>query len=345
MNQELLSQLDDPDPKVRRSATKELRTVVDPGVRYALLSKLSDTDEIVRRNAVIGLGNWDESEIVGAILPLLGDTGFEVRCAAIEVLCKFSCQTENIIGSLRRRLWNLLQSSVRLYRKRGAETREHDLLYRSLSKIDSNIETWLNEQYDSKSKQEYLDMLEETKRRIDQTDVLERKATSSLLDSEKDVIIRQKAARDLGNVYFDRYILSYIFANANELRYLPGRSLRGTLGIGVNFDFDSWASVANVFDLRFNAEGAEPILNTLMHSAFNDEHDSVRYRCVHVLRALKDERSIPELKTVAIRYANTTDDEGEEAREAVFEIEAAAKTVSLPRMTSETFGKLALELK
>ena len=121
--------------------------------------------------------------------------------------------------------------------------------------------------------------------------------------------------------------------------------MRGTLGIRVNFDFDSWASVANVFDLRFVADGAEPILNTLIHSAFNDEHDSVRYVCVHVLRALKDERAIPQLKAVARRYADTTDDEGEEARAAVSEIEAAAKTESLPRMTSETFGKLALELK
>jgi HEAT repeat protein len=344
MNQKLLSQLDDPDPKVRRSATKELQTVVEPSVRPVWLTKLSDTDEIVRRNAVIGLGNWDDSETASAILPVLSDAALDVRCAVIEVLCKLGCRNEYILDSLRHHFWQVQQASVRVYRKHGAERREHDLLYRSLCKIDPNFETWLKGQHANKSEQGYLNMLDLTKRRIEQTDILEREATSSLLDSEQNVIIRQKAAHDLGTVYFDWYILAYIFENASELRYLPDKSLRGTLEIRVNSDFDSWVSVANVFDLRFNAAGAEPILNTLC-SALNDEQDSIRYACVQVLRALKDEHSIPALKAVAKRYADTISDEGEEARDAISEIEAAARTVWLQRMTSETFGKLALELK
>ena len=344
MNPELLCQLDDPDPKVRRLATKELRTVVDPNLRPVWLTKLSDTDEIVRRNAVIGLGNWDDSETVSVILSLLSDAAFNVRCAVIEVLCKPGCRNGYVLDSLRHHFWQAERAGGGFYRKHGAERAEHDLLYRSLCKIDSNFEAWLKGQYAKKSEQEYLNVLELTKRRIEQTDTLEREATSSLLDSEQDGISRQKAVHNLGTVYFDRYVLAYIFKNASELRYLPGKSLRGTLAIRVSFNFDSWLGVANVFDLRFSAAGAEPILSSL-YSALNDEQGSVRYACVHVLRALKDERSIAALKAVVKRYAETTCDEGEEARDAISEMEAASRTVQLPRMTSETFGKLALQLK
>lgn len=344
MNQELLSQLDDPDPKVRRLATKELRTIVDASLRSVWLTKLSDADEIVRRNAVIGLGNWDEPETESAILPLLSDTAFDVRCAVIEVLCRLSCRSGHALDSLRHHYWQVQQASARVYRKHGAERREHDFLQRSLYKIDPNFDFWLKGQYANKSDQAYLNTLELTKHRIEQTDILEREAISSLLSSG----LSSKATHDLGIIYFDRYILAYIFENASELRYLLGKSLRGSLGIRVDFDFDSWVSVASVFDLRFNTAGAEPIINSLCSALLNDEddeHDRIRYACVHVLRALKDERSIPALKIVAERYPHTTDDEGEEARDAVSEIETASRTVWLPRMTSETFGKLALELK
>lgn len=344
MNQEFLSQLHDPDPKVRRAVTKELRTVIDPSVRSVWLTKLSDADEIVRRNAVIGLSNWDEPETESVILPLLSDTAFDVRCAAIEVLCKLTCRSERALNSLRQHFWQVQQASARIYRKHGMERREHDLLYRSLYKIDPSFETWLKRQSANKSEQAYLNTLETTKLRIVQTDILEKEAISLLLGSG----LSSKAAHDLGIVYFDRYILAYIFENASELRYLPGKSLRGTLGIRVDFDFDSWVSVANVFDLRFNAADAEPIINSLCSALLNDEddeHKRIRYACVHVLRALKDERSIPALKVVAKRYPYTTDDEGEEARDALSEIEAATMTVRLVRMTSESFEKLALKLK
>ena len=344
MNQALLLQLDDPDPKIRRAVTKELRTVIDPSVKKALLSKLSDTDEFVRRNALIGLGNWDEPEIVGIILPLLRDTGFEVRCAAIEVLSKFSCQIENIIEVLRLYYWKISNEGYGIS-KHGEKSREYDILRRSLYRIDPNFDTWLKDKYASRSEETYLNKVEATKRRIDDTEVLEKNAIDSLLDPEKSVTARRNAAKDLGSVYFDRYILCYIFANANELRYLPGRSLHGTVGIGVDFDFKSWISVANVFGLRFKAEGGNHILEPLMHSAIYDEDDTVRYECVHVLRALKDIHSISELRNVAKRYGRTIDDEGEEAREAISEIEAAQVTITLPYLTSDLFEKLALELR
>lgn len=129
------------------------------------------------------------------------------------------------------------------------------------------------------------------------------------------------------------------------MRYLPGRSLRGTFGIRVDCEFTNWAGVANVFDLRFNAIGAEELLNSLAYSAKNDNDSGVRYVCVHVLRALKDVRSVSELRNIATLFAQATDDEGEEARDAISEIEGATVTVTLPKTTSETYKKLALELK
>jgi HEAT repeat protein len=343
MYQEFLPQLDDPDPKVRRAATKELRAVVDPAVRRALLFKLSDPDEFVRRNVVICLGNWDDPEIAGAILPLLDDTSFEVRCAVIDVLSKLTVRSEDIFGALRRRYWDLEQSGSQIYRKHGAESKEYDLLLRNLDSIDPHFREWLQEQHRHKSKQAYLESLEATKQRIDRTDALLTKAAASLAAPLNDVLIRRKAARELGSVYFDRYILSHIFAYAESLRYLPGRSLRGTLGISITFDFDSWASVANVFDLRFKADSPEPILTPLLHSLLNDKDDSVRCECAHVLRAVKEERAIPHLRKLANRYRSMPSGAGDEAREAISEIEAATRTVSLSKTTSKAFGELAVQ--
>lgn len=176
MNEELLSQLNDSDPKVRRSATKELRIIVEPPVREALGHKLSDSDEIVRRNVVLGLGNWDDEDTVNAVSPLLTDSSFDVRCAAAEVLSRLNCQAERIRDELRRHYRKLPYSS----HKHSAERREKDLVYRVLLKIDPEIDAWLREQSVQASGQAYLGKIEDMKHRIDASLILEKQASVCL---------------------------------------------------------------------------------------------------------------------------------------------------------------------
>lgn len=145
MDKELLEQLADPDPKVRRDAARQLRSSSEPGTREGLLSALVDSDEFVRRNAALGLASWDATEVTDALLSLLSDPGFEVRCTAIRVLGNRPSVGDKIIGALRQRFWEL-DGKRRGNRKRGAATREWDLLLRTLQKIDVGFEEWRTRQ-------------------------------------------------------------------------------------------------------------------------------------------------------------------------------------------------------
>jgi len=329
MIEQLLAQLEDPDPKTRRLAAKELRSVGEPRVRRAFLSRLSDPDEIVRRNAVLGLANWDVPEIVSSILSLLDDPSFEVRCAVIQVMENLSWQSEDTTDRFRQRYWKIA-NDPRHRRKKGSESREYDLLQRFLFKHDPNLTPWLEERQRTKSDEEHSAKLTAVKKRIDEAEDVARQAAQLLTETNSDVVSRRQAARAIGSAYFYRYILAYLFENSSELRWLPGKSLPGTLVISLDLSFESsWVGVATAFDLRFNATGGEAMLNPLLHSLLNDEHEEVRYECAHMCRVLKDERAIPALTTLANRCPETWSDDGEEAREAISEIQLASKTATL----------------
>ena len=337
MTEELLAQLEDPDPKTRRLAAKELRSVAEPRVRRAFLSRLSDPDEIVRRNAVLGLANWDEPQIASSILSLLDDPSFEVRCAVIQVVEKLSYRGEETITRFRQRYWDIA-NDPRSRRKKGSESREYDLLQRFLFKEDPNLTPWLEERRRAKSDEE----LTAVKKRIDEAQDVAKQAAHLLTETNSDVVSWRHAARAIGSAYFYRYILAYLFENSSELRWLPGKSLPGTLVISLDLSFErSWVGVATAFDLRFNATGGEAMLNPLFHSLVNDEHEEVRYECAHMCRVLKDERAIPALTTLANRCPETWSDDGEEARDAISEIQSASETITLAPTTGEEFAELA----
>lgn len=344
MIEELLSQLDDPDPKVRRNATKELRAVQQPVVLRALLSKLADSDEIVRRNASMGLGNWDKSEIAASLLSCLHDPSFEVRCAVIQTLGKFLSSRETVITAFRCRFWEL-ENNRRGHKKRGAESKEWDILFRTLTEIDTDFEHWREEQHEHESELKYLDRLETTKMHIDQSDEIAKREVQVLKGLSYEPSIRREAARKLGSAYFYRYILAYLFSHVSSIGLLPGKSLPGTLVISVGLSFESWAGVASAFNLRFKAEGGVTILEPLLESMMNDPDPGVRYECTHILRILKDEHATPSLRVLASRFPDVYSDEGNEARDALSEIEAADRTIVLPATTGEEFIKLAAQIK
>lgn len=312
--------INDPNVRLQRKAFQYFSNITTDSHIPTLIKKLSHPDEEIKLLALQSLYKHTRDINPQRFFPLIEDLSISADFLAelLKFLIKFKDDNvnkkifQNIYEQLKSKKDKLFILDPKYDKYKSSPLL--DSIKNYLKKIDnektSNI---INEITKLMATERRKAKLEFTKKITNDIKTIISKSSNIDSIDRSDIYL-------LGSHYFQLYILPFLM-KALKNNYNISSRLPGTLIVEYNMSFhENWAgSIANSFVLRLKNTSlvSKMIVQVLEYVLLNHPDWTVRYEAAHVLRALKDESSLPALKKA---FEDNETDVSDEARDAWKEI-------------------------